>query len=251
MDLIQVSSNISPIALAQAKENLSKLMTELALNNTNKNIGSALGGNNFQLLVLAGLKHELSTESETKVNGDTIVWSELVMAHSSITEIRYTLDAMFPSIVEKNKLMALAMQTLADSQGPFHKAFEDNKHNFPNVLNALDNLSSINDMDLSYYEQMIVAFILCSKMSFDLDQVLDVHNILTWTKVDNKIAAQQSIRFASQIDALSFTLMGFDPGIVLFSIRKHIGLQRVVCNGLDENKLFNKVLMNVSKVLGY
>src|ERR1019366_3097525 len=106
--------SLSPEVIANAKRQFRMMTLELAVRKGNHHVSCGLGGNNFQLMVLMGLKHHLirSSTIEMRVSDGAIEWGVDFLTKNKARYIRGKLDEMFTVIQEKNKIIALAMESL-------------------------------------------------------------------------------------------------------------------------------------------
>jgi hypothetical protein len=212
-----------------AKEKFWQLTTELGLRETNYHVGSGLGGNNFQLVTLMNLQHELSSDDITiEVKSDRIVWGAKWLAKAARKTVRFELDAKFPTILEKHKYLTLALQILADNPDSLREGFAKHKEHFPKLMRALNDKSFVFDPSMSGLEKLVMAYIVCQDLAVELDRGAG-----TFTKVS----------------AAAAVLIQFPPEIILLSVRRYIQIERLVRHNLDEHPDFLKVLNNVTRIV--
>lgn len=110
-----ISDKVSAKQASVAIEKFSWLTTELGVRETNEHVGTGMGGNNFQLVVLMGMEHKLSSSSKKNIEPekDRVVWGVDWLCSASRREIRNKLNEVFPSILESKKYMALALADLS------------------------------------------------------------------------------------------------------------------------------------------
>lgn len=135
MKFSKIVSSVPFEARQRAQLRFTQLLSELATRKNNEFIGSGLGGNNFQLLVLMTLSHTLGHGTGISVKPDGIVWGENLLTTGTLKQIRYVLDAEFPNIREKHKYIAFLMDSLTKSED-FMTHYEENKDHFPKIDKA-------------------------------------------------------------------------------------------------------------------
>lgn len=204
-----------------------RLFVELGLRSNNRCIGSGLGGNNFQLFVLMGLKHKLINSQTLSIefdkNKNTVVWGSYWLIRTPMEIIRQTLNEVFTKINEANKYSAMAM--LAES-GNLRKIVYEYEDQFPQLIRMLSGKTYQFDESLSPRDQLILACLMCQELAASLDS-------------GDK----------SKIQIIGSALVDFPHEIILVSVRRELGISRLVKFDLDEDPIFNKCLVKVTKVL--
>ena len=219
-----------PLALAvQADKNFVRLCVELALRKNNEHVGSGRGGNNFQLLVLMHLDHYLVADATHKVSyqEDRILWGAHWLAHARMLDIRIAVDDLNPNIKEWHKYEALMFEALSSAPN-LREAFREHAENFPYLMDALMGKETDEPVKLTPVEMLVQAFIVCQELAHDLDK--------------------QQFSYASICDAANI-LSKFSPEIILFSVRKYIGIERLVVHDLDEHPAFSKVIKQINDIV--
>jgi len=233
MNFNQVDSNLSNTEKKIAEEKFNRLIVDLGLREDNYYCGSYLGGNNFQLLALMSMDHNLTSSKDAiEVSKDSISWGADYLINTNLRKIRRQLDKAFASIKEKHKYIALALNSLVTIKDrkycskSFRRAFEEQGDAFPKVKKALDEGVYVNVHLLDLQEQYIAACLLCIKLAEDLD-AKDMESIGNIGTVLNKFA----------------------PEVVLMSIRKFIGISRLIGHNLDKHPIFGKLLTKISNLV--
>jgi hypothetical protein len=233
MNFNQVDSNLSNTEKKIAEEKFNRLIVDLGLREDNYYCGSYMGGNNFQLLALMSMDHNLTSSKDTiEVNKDGISWGADYLINTNLRKIRRQLDKAFASIKEKHKYIALALNSLVTIKDgeycskSFKDAYKEQSAAFPKVMKALDEGEYVNVHLLDLPEQYIAACLLCIKLAEDLD-AKDMESIGNIGTILNKFA----------------------PEVVLMSVRKFIGLSRLIGHDLDGHPIFGKLLTKISNLV--
>jgi hypothetical protein len=212
-----------------AKKKFDSLFLELGVREDNCHVGSGLGGNNFQLLVLMSLEHKLlgidKKHMDISVNKNSICWSAEWLKKTTMGNIRRTLDKSFDSIVEHHKYLALALEDLSRIHD-LRISLEKHKDQFPEVVKCLESKSFHLSPKLTVVDQLIIANILCQELATDLD------------KGDN-----------SRIQIVGSALNQFPVEVILMSIRRYIQIERLVKYNLDEDPIFSKCIDRVNRLV--
>lgn len=225
MDFSHIDSRLTTAQVQAGKDKMEWLLTELAVRDDNHHVGTGLGGDNFQLLTLTNLKHTLvKRDIDIHVSDTHIAWGVPWFVKATKTAVRLKLDQAFPQIVEKNKVISLALQAFANSSFLRSSVAEYREH-FPELNKTLDSKTYVYNPNLSPLEQMIAACVLCQELARDLDN-----------------------GNARPIPITGLALMDFPPDILLYSIRRHIQIDRLVKFNMDEDPVFLKVMDKVNSV---
>lgn len=224
MNFSNIVGNISDKNFFEAKTQLTRLTLDLGVRKGNRWVGSGLGGNNFQLLVLMSLSHTLTARSiKIEVADEGVVWGSKFLRTCKLKKLRRELDKVFPQIKEKFKYNALAIESLVNSE-TFHKKFVEHEQEFPNVARVFDkgsipNIESLNDM-----EKLLLSYILCSELADQLDSGL-FSNVSRVGRVLDKMPLE----------------------IMLMSVRQFIRINRLVEHNLDEHPDWEPMINRLNK----
>jgi len=236
--------SLSQDVIDKANKNFQSIMLELGIRADNYHCGSGLGGNNFQLLVFLGLTHRLikSATTELRVNDGELEWSDKFICESTRTHIRKTIDQMFPFIMEKNKLLALSMQThlnkpldyfddesekkRLENAEHLSETFDEQYKDFPNLLNVLRGGEYLHNPSMSLAEQFIAANVMTYNLAIHLD------------KGDNSLLAP-----------IGKAMSNFDPIIFLVTVRLNLTLSRIITHNMDEHKDWKYMFNQINKIL--
>lgn len=221
--------NISTLDALKCKKKFLSLQVDLGVRDDNYYCGSELGGNNFQLLTLQNMKHALCISGTTILvsRPDKIYWDYSFLKDSSLYNIRKELDGNFPEILETNKLIAVAFQLLLNSPKGFLRHFEENEKYFPKISEMISKgYNNYTPLSLSPSEELILACIVCSTLSDDLDS-----------------GRMENIQLAGHF------LQKCSPANILLSVRKYIQINRVVKFDLIEDPVFRKALRLIRRAL--
>src|SRR5271165_2281443 len=138
MDFIYIDPSIRQNKVAAASRKFQQIILELGIRETNQHVGSGLGGNNFQLLTLMNLKHSLVKRTTIQAEDNTVRWGAKFLQETTLANIRRQLDAKFPSILEKNKYLALSLQIMTDYPNALREGFVKHQDHFPQLAKALE-----------------------------------------------------------------------------------------------------------------
>lgn len=221
MKFTSTKANIATYLLHQCQEKLTTLALDLSVRTDNCHVGSGLGGNNFQMLSLLGMNHHLTNSDENiRVKNNSFIWGSKFLLNNSIYDIRKELDKAFLSLKEHNKLMGLMFL----SPGNIHETYKAYEDSFPVLKDIFSGKRSGDFSEHSPHQQIIIAFIMCAKFAFELD-----NNIHTSTKMVGE------------------TLATFAPEVTLLSVRKYICIDRLVQHNLDENPAWENMLATINR----
>jgi hypothetical protein len=226
MKFSHIDARLTPQEVEAAKYRFNWLLTELGLRESNYHVGTGLGGNNFQLMVLLSFKHTLVKRNvDIQVDDKRVAWSADWLINTPKRTIRSKLDETFYLIAEKHKYLAIALAEVADSFS-MKDTVRKYPEQFPQLLRAISNKDYSFDKDMPYTDQLIVACIMCQELSARLD------------------AGDRST-----VQSTGSALNDFPTEIILLSVRRHIQIERLVRHNLDEDPVFMKTLMRVNKVV--
>lgn len=224
MDFFHIDHNLSSHAVDAAKKEFSRLLTELALSDCN-NFITGMGGNNFQLMVLLGMKHILEDSDDIVVSDNEMIWGAKLLTNTNANDMRYMLTHAFDDILERNKYSAIALLEVSKSRN-MRETVLKYANQFPVLNNAMSNKMFAFDGGMSIVDQYIAACIMCQELSFRLD-------------ADD----------FSTVQSTAYSMSEFPTEIALYAMRAHIGLARFIKKQLDDDPIFNKILRNISKLL--
>lgn len=221
MKFTSVKANLATSITNQCQDKLTSLAIELATRKDNCHVGSGLGGNNFQMLALLGMEHHL-TNADISIASkkNKFIWGTDFLLDNSIFSIRKELDRAFEKVEEHNKLVSLMFLSPANINEVFN-SYEDN---FPILKDIFSGKRRGDFSKLSPHQQITIAFIMCAKYSFELD---------------NKIK--------TNTETVGYSLGTLSPEIVLLAIRKYIGLERIITNDLDEQRSWKHIFSNINR----
>ena len=225
MNFSHIDTRLNHQQAKDATQQFNSIITELGIRTDNEHVGSGLGGNNFQLLVLLNLKHTLVKRDITiKATDSGVAWSAEWLIKSSRKDIRRELDKAFSDIKEKHKYLAIALESLAYASN-MRAVVLQHPTDFPELVKALEG-KTYELAQLSYLEQMILACVLCQDLSYRLDR-----------------------GDCSTVHAIGSALYDFPPEMILLAIRRYIQIERLVKFSLDEDPVFWKTLKKVNDVV--
>jgi len=215
-----IKGNLSERIVKQAQEKLTALALDLSVREDNSHVGSGLGGNNFQMFTMIGMQHLLSNKNiSIEIKDSSFVWGSEFLINNSLVNIRAALDKAFLKISDYDKLMSLTFLNVSNINGTY-SAYEEN---FPILKDIFYGKQAADFKKIPPQQQIIIAFIICAKYSFELDN--DV--------VSNTATVGES-------------LSTFTPEVILLAVRKYIGINRIVKFNLDEHKSWDHMFARVN-----
>lgn len=208
------------------KRKFEGLLVELGVRKNNEHVGTGLGGNNFQLVCLFGMSHELSSEHNLKIKfvskDNTMTWGADWLATTSRLEIRKELDRVFETVKEGHKYWALMIESIANSTA-LRASLKDYQDSFPELTKCLEGQCYKFQGWLGPLSQLLLAFIMCQELAADLDR-----------------------GDTSKVHTIGAALYDFPAEIILLSVRRYIQIDRLVRFNLDEDPIFWKTLKKVN-----
>jgi hypothetical protein len=221
-----VDQNIDVFDVASCTTKFADLLFDLSVSTYNTLVGSQLGGNDQQLFFLLNCEHKLQKNKyfiDLDLDHSCIYWDITFLRDSSLSEIR-------------NKLNE-AMEDLSADESLSAKLLATNFRNIENLVNeqlsftdsSHENIASLQDYSL--HNQVIVASCICAWLSKQLDSGND-------PKIDKVVSLLEEVQ----------------PVVLLASIRKHVGIARIIKHNLDMNyspfaRLINKVNIAAKNLL--
>ena len=222
-----VDCRIPSKELEQAHRQWLRTTVELGVRKNNNHVGSGLGGDNFQLLVLMGMKHFISASPDVKIiaGGDEITLGSAWLASSDVKTIRQELDKVFPNILEGRKYQALVLEAVAKS-GNLRDTLNEYKEHFPQLINWMRNDGRPFNWGMSNLDMLIWAYIQCQDLANDLDSGIE-----------------------TRVTAVGQELSWMHAEIILLSVRKFIQIDRIIHFNLDEHPTWKHVLNKVNQLV--
>jgi hypothetical protein len=186
----------------------------------NTSLAAGKGGNITYYLFLASKQTDFSTEVKTvAIKDNSVVWNPEFVASSKISELRNALDEQAATLI-----------------GDFVSPVINNKVDSKFVSDATKNIN--------------------------VEQLLAGQNIDPNVSVTDKLfLAQEGVSFVASLLAtdekkarelfspLAAFLSKFDTAIVIWSMTRHLGLDKIVQFGIDENKDVDVLFKRSSSVL--
>ncbi len=203
-------------------------MLELAVRDDNEHVGSGLGGNNFQFVVLTSLDHHL-TDEDVKIafHNNTMYWGETWLESASMKEIRKELDSVFEQVSPKYKEMAddfIKMKLFS--------FLEKHQDYFPIILERFNTKSG---ESLLVYDEV-------THLCTNIEKLIIVRHICA------ALAAELDVGNNQFTSSIAKFITNFSPDINLYSIRTQITIDRLVRHNLDEHADFNKIIEIVNSL---
>lgn len=226
MKFSHVDGRLTVQELRSAKDKFTWLLTELGVREDNYYVGTGLGGNNLQLVTLMGFTHTLVKRPiDIRVDGKRIAWGAEWLISATKKQVRARLDQVFKTIDEQHKYLAAALTDLTRANTTTAPSAE-HRQRFPQLVQALENKNYRLNPALTMVEQLVLACVMCHELSLRLD------------KNDRSLVA-----------SVGKALYDFPYEIILVSVRRYVGLERLVHHDLDEHPDWTKTLSNINKVV--
>jgi hypothetical protein len=225
MKFNSVSSDIPNQESRWCQGNFHRLTLELGIRKNNQHVGSGLGGNNFQLLVLMGLQHRLirSRRIQIGITDKGITWgSEFLL--QPMTKIRHKLDEIFPVIQAKHKVMAAAIEGMLWHKDSYYGSVVEHKESFPGLMTYLGGGEYQHDPSMPLHEQLLMAMVITTNLATQLDR-----------------------KDLSRMAASGRAMSHFSGEIFLLSVRMNIQIDRLVQHNMDEDPVWLPLLMKICK----
>lgn len=210
-----------------AIKRFSLLLLELGVRKNNEHVGTGLGGNNFQLVVLMSMKHHLVVKSDRGITiADRVMsWQVSWLRDASMTHVRETLDRAFLEIMETHKLEALAYEALAKSHNLLDTVIE-HKESFPHLIDCLNGKYFDYDPKLSNLQHLVQAYVMCQDLAKRLDNGDE-----------------------STMWSVGAALENYPNEIILLAVRRYIQIDRLVRHNMDEDPVFAKMLSRINNLV--
>lgn len=227
MDFAHVDGKLTVMKFKAAKEKFAWLTTELGVREDNGHVGTGLGGNNFQLMVLMGFDQHLVDDNkiDIEVHKDHLAWGAKWFLDAKKKDIRHQLDKVFPAIKEKKKYLAVALEALSHTANLREEVIKYSEH-FPRLIKAIEGRSFKFNGGLTNIDQLLLAFVMCQELSAHLDR-------------DDM----------SLVQPIAEAMTEFPLEVILLSVRRFVGIERMVKFNLDEDRIFGKMLTRVNRAV--
>lgn len=210
------------------QEKFDKLLLEMGCRKDNQHIGSGMGGNPGQLMILMDMRHILGGDLYDSIRLDPnnleVIWGYRWFQDKSIRTIRQELNAKFAAVAKANYAKRAAALADAISSPNIRGVILNNEEVFPDVWQALLGNPAVEKM--SVLDQTLLAYAECQALAFDLDRNV-THNV----------------------DNVGKTLSKLCPEAVLLAVRSQIQIERLVKFNLDEHPIWGELLNKINKVV--
>lgn len=226
-----ISGEITYADGVKTKRQFDRTLIDLGVRKNNEHVGSGMGGDNFQLLVLMSLKHSLACNHQQSsplvfVSSNKIIsWNSSWLKGSSLKTIREELNILFPNISEEYKYLGMMCEALG-ANSSLRTCVQQYQEHFPNLAGSLEGKYFYNSTKLSNIEQLIQAYVMCQELAYHLDR-----------------------GDTSLIQPMGGHLSQFPPEIILMSVRKFIQIERLVRHNLDEDPVFGPILNRINSLV--
>jgi hypothetical protein len=226
MNFAHVDSRLTFQKVRLAQEKFDWLLVELGVREDNSHVGTGLGGNNLQLVTLMGFAHNLVKRPiDVRVDDKRMTWGVDWFLSASKKQVRARLDQVFETIDEQHKYLAAA---LTDLTKPNMMAIPtaEHKQRFPQLIKALESKNYRLNPALTMVEQLVLACVMCHELSLRLD------------KGDTSL-----------VSSVGKALYDFPYEIILLSVRKYVGIERLIRFDLDEYPAWAKTLDSINRIV--
>lgn len=225
MKFNEIEKDITTEQIDAATKRLAWLFTELGCAKDNAHIGTGMGGNNAQLLVLLDFNHNLvKGEGSLMLDKRNIMWGADWLTNADKKDVRAKLNEAFGAIRDNSPNTA-ALEEVVESKN-IRETIAKHKELFPKLIANLEGDVFKRDNSMSRVETVIYACVLCQELADGLAK-------------DDKTLAEP----------VGKALASLPPEMVLFPMRKHIGLSVLVKHMLDEDAAFGNMLKHINTIL--
>jgi hypothetical protein len=163
-----------------------------------------------------------------RVSDGAIEWGVDFLTKNKARYIRGKLDEMFTVIQEKNKIIALAMESLVGPNSEFFRTASEHSANFSSLLDLFNGGGYTHDRSMTNYDALMMANLMTGKLSSDLD------------RGDERL-----------VGPIGRALSNFSMEIVLLTVRRNIQIDRLVRYNLDEHPDWENLLNRINKAVDY
>lgn len=236
---LTLSPDQTPTNLQKLEQRLSSVITELALGPDNYSMGTGMGGNPEQFLLLLAATHKLSTDEGIRIEqtyGCPIVyWSEKVLLQDTTT-IRQRLNGLDFAAVRQAILKESGVE-----QAPSYMAMKLGLEGFVEALATepryIDKVRHLVDGRAKTIDESLplLQFAILSMVSM---KVRDATQQEGW----NTDTSPLMIVFTNLADEVG-------TEVLLQATRLYLGLELIVRHGLDEYPKLDKRLLSVARAL--
>jgi hypothetical protein len=228
MKFDHIDQSIQYGKVKRAKYIYNRLALELGVREDNYHVGTGMGGNNVQLFTLLNIQNELVNDHDItiEVKDDKVLWGSRWFTNAKFIDIRHELNIKFPLIKEKHKYPAIAIEVITFYPDAMREGFLKNKKHYPKLAEALAGKPFSFDPNLTSWEMMMAACVLCAELASDLDK--NIHKRIT---------------------PIALALDNFPMEVNLVAIRRFIQIDRLVKHNLDEHSDFSKILTTINKTV--
>lgn len=231
-----IDHSISSGQVSCAARKVGAIILELGIRENNEHVGSGLGGNNYQMLSFIQMKHHLVTSGDTITSKENILyWDIDYVLSSSLKNIRKELDRVFKTIGNEFKIVANVLNANVGNPTSFMDFLLGSDPGGESQTMACNIMvgEKIDLSNLSYIGQIMIATLLCYNLATNMDH----------TGVEPRLRD-------IYIDNVGLALRNVEPEVFLISVRKCIGIDRLVKFNLDEHpswsSMFNEINRSVN-----
>ena len=216
MKFSSVNQRIWHADAEQASSIMNRVLLELGVREDNHHVGSGLGGNSLQLLMLMDMKHHLDNSDGIYIYADgRAMWGLSALLKNKMADIRAKLDQAFIKVPEDRKLLAMAQHITANNS---HTLVDYLNHssNYKFELDVLGKIHRREPVDLQQlpvHSHMMIALFICSALAAELDA----------TKNSNQLTPELD----KKIEYTGNIMKDFSLEVILFSVRQAINISRL------------------------
>jgi len=232
-----ISSAIRSDQVAQASRKMGKLILELGIRETNYHVGSGLGGNNYQMLVLVQMQHHLVVSDvplALSANKNAMYWSVDTLLNFKIKDLRAEVDRIFKSVGNEFKIMANVLNANVSNPIDFVDSLIGSEPG-KDALTMVNNImvgEKVDLCNLSFSNQILIATMLCYRLANSLDNTGEDPR---WRDI--------------HIDSVGLALKHVEPEVFLITVRKCIQLDRIIKHNLDEHPSWSDTFYKINRMV--
>jgi hypothetical protein len=237
MKFDHISPAISSDEISRASRRASAIILELGIRENNEHVGSGLGGNNYQMLVMVQMQHHLVISDvplALSANKNAMYWGMNAFLNLSLRDLRAEIDKVFKSIGNEFKIMSNVLNANVSNPIDYIDSLIGSTPG-QDILTMVNNImvgEKVDLYNLSYSNQIMIATLLCYKLANSLDHT-----------------GEDPRRRDVYIDNVGMALKDVEPEVFLITVRKCIQIDRIVRHNLDEHPSWSDTFAKITRMV--
>lgn len=212
------------------KTKIKAILLEYSLRKDNSHIGSGLGGNMLYFGYLQDKTSTITNDVESvDIRDNHILWNPEFLEKTSKLDIRTKLDELVKSRIEKEGFTFPVDSDLKIDPSLVNEAVAN--MDVDAILSGEKELPDLSTLNLG--SRLVACMRVCAKFSEQLD----------------KIASEKQEPNAKLHQAFCNAMNNFDISVSLLSIRTQIGIDRLIRDNLDEDKILGPYIAKINHSL--